>query len=78
MSLGSQIMVSFVWRESAASALSLKPDKGIWKYFQRVELGNVCCTDVDHLATPLRRAKEHLRHNRELIRRCSRACRYLV
>lgn len=59
-------------------APDLNPDEGIWNYLKRVELGNVCCTDLDHLAIQLRRAKERLRHKREIIRSCSRECGYLV
>ena len=61
-----------------AYAPELNPDEGIWNYLKRVELGNVCCTDLKHLATQLRRAKERLRHKREIIRSCSRECGYLV
>src|SRR5947207_558022 len=59
-------------------APDLNPDEGIWNYLKRVELGNVCCTDLEHLTTQLMRAKERLRHKREIIRSCSRQCGYLV
>ncbi len=59
-------------------APDLNPDEGIWNYLKRVELGNVCCTDLEHLSTQLMRAKERLRHKREIIRSCSRQCGYLV
>ncbi len=32
-------------------APDLNPDEGIWNYLKRVELGNVCCTDLEHLTT---------------------------
>jgi transposase len=54
----------------------LNPDEGIWKYLKRVELGNVYCIDLDNLSTALIRARERLRHKREVIRSCSRQCGY--
>ncbi len=59
-------------------APDLNPDEGIWNYLKRVELGNVCCPDLDHLSTALIRARERLRHKREVIRSCSRQCGYSV
>jgi transposase len=58
-------------------APDLNPDEGIWNYLKRVELGNVCCRDLDHLHHELIRARERLRHKREIIRGCSRQCGYL-
>jgi hypothetical protein len=43
-----------------------------------VELGNVCCRDLQHLSTELIRARERLRHKREVIRSCSQQCGYSV
>ena len=54
------------------------PDAGIWSYRKRVALGTVCCTDLADLRTHLIRARERLRHKREVIRACSRQCGYLV
>jgi transposase len=59
-------------------APDLNPDVGIWNYLKRVELGNVCCTDLKDLSTQLLRARERLRHKREIIRSCSRQCGYSV
>jgi transposase len=59
-------------------APDLNPDEGIWNYLKRVELGNVCCRNLDHLHQELIRARERLRHKREVIRSCSRQCGYLV
>ena len=59
-------------------APDLNPDEGIWSYLKRVELGNVCCSDLSNLRTALIRARERLRHKREVIRACSRQCGYLV
>jgi transposase len=58
-------------------APDLNPDEGIWNYLKRVELGNVCCRNLDHLHQELIRARERLRHKREIIRSCSRQCGYL-
>lgn len=59
-------------------APELNPDEGIWNYLKRVEWGNVCCTDLEDLHRQLIRAKERLRHKREIIRSCSRECGYLL
>ncbi len=59
-------------------APDLNPDEGIWSYLKRVELGNVCCTDLSDLRTDLIRARERLRHKRDVIRACSRQCGYLI
>ena len=47
-------------------------------FLKRVELGNICCCDFDHLDREIIRAKERLRHNKEIIISCSRQCGYLV
>jgi transposase len=57
-------------------APDLNPDEGIWNDLKRVELGNVCCTDLDDLSAQLIRAKERLRLKRAIIRSCSRQCGY--
>ena len=59
-------------------APDLNPDEGIWNYLKRVELGNVCCTDLNDLSTQLIRVRERLRHKREIIGSCSRQCGYSV
>ncbi len=56
------------------TAPELNPDEGIWNYLKRVELKNVCCHDLIELARELRRAKERLRHKREIIVSCVRQC----
>ena len=47
-------------------------------FLKRVELGNVCCSNLDELSRKLIQAKERLRHNKEIIKSCSRQCGYLV
>jgi len=59
-------------------ATDLNSDEGVWNYLKRVELGNVCCSDLDHLHRELIRARERLRHKREIIRSCSRQCGYVM
>ncbi len=59
-------------------APDLNPDEGIWNYLKRVELGNVCCSDLDQLSTELIRARERVRHKRDIIKACSRQCGYAV
>jgi transposase len=57
-------------------APDLNPVEGIWNYLKCRELGNVCCTDFAELDTALRRAKERLRHKRQVIRGCIAECGY--
>ena len=59
-------------------APELNPDEGVWNYLKRVEVGKVCCSDLDQLHRAVIRARERLRHKREIIRSCSRQCGYLV
>jgi transposase len=59
-------------------APDLNPDEGIWNYLKRVELGNVCCSDLNQLQRKLIQAKERLRHKKEIIRSCTRQCGYSV
>ena len=59
-------------------APDLNPDEGIWNYLKRVELKNRCCANLSELRLELRRAKERLRHKRQIIRACSRQCGYSV
>ena len=59
-------------------APDLNPDEGIWNYLKRVELGNVCCSNLDHLQCKLIQAKERLRHKQEIIKSCFRECGYEV
>src|SRR5512146_2611668 len=61
-------------------APELNPDEGIWNYLKRVELRNLCCSDLPAraLALALRRAKERLRHKRTVIQACFRQAGYQV
>ncbi|MCA1605187.1 MAG: transposase [Acidobacteria bacterium] len=53
-------------------APELNPDEGIWKHLKYVELKNVCCRNLLELRVELRRAKERLRHKRDVILGCVR------
>lgn len=48
-------------------APDLNPDEGVWNYLKYVEMENLYCRDIEHLKTELRRAKEHLRHETQII-----------
>ena len=53
-------------------APDLNPDEGIWKHLKCVELKNLCCQNLSELRVELRRAKERLRHKRDIILGCIR------
>jgi transposase len=53
-------------------APDLNPDEGIWKHLKCVELKNLCCQSLSELKAELRKAKERLRHKRDLILGCIR------
>ncbi len=59
-------------------APDLNPEEGIWNYLKRVEVGNVCGSDLAHLHHELIQARERLRHKKEIIRSCARQCGYVV
>jgi len=49
-------------------APDLNPDESVWNHLKYVELRNLRCTDLDHLATELALAIRRMRHNPGLIR----------
>ncbi len=53
-------------------APDLNPDEGIWKHLKYVELKNLCCESLAELKVELRKAKERLRHKRDVILGCIR------
>ena len=53
-------------------APDLNPDEGIWKHLKYVELKNLCCQSLAELRVELRKAKERLRHKRDVILGCLR------
>lgn len=50
-----------------AYAPELNPQEGVWHLLKGVELRNVCCRDLDHLAYELRLAIIRLRRQPELL-----------
>jgi transposase len=50
----------------------LNPDEGVWKHLKYVELKNLCCQSLKELKGELRKAKERLRHKRDVILGCIR------
>jgi transposase len=53
-------------------APDLNPDEGIWKHLKYVELKNICCQSLAELKVELRKAKERLRHKKDVILGCIR------
>ena len=53
-------------------APDINPEEGIWKYLKCVELKNLCCQSLSELKVELRKAKERLRHKRDVILGCIR------
>lgn len=53
-------------------APDLNPDEGIWNQLKCTELKNVCCQDLQELKVELRKAKERLRHKKDVILGCIR------
>ena len=51
-------------------APELNPDEGVWKHLKCVELKNICCQSLSELKNELRKAKERLRHKRDVILGC--------
>ena len=51
-------------------APELNPQEQVWHLLKRRELKNLCCRDLAHLGQELVRAKERLRHRREILQRC--------
>jgi transposase len=56
----------------AGYAPDLNPDEGVWKHLKCVELKNLCCQSLSELKVELRKAKERLRHKRDVILGCIR------
>jgi transposase len=53
-------------------APDLNPDEGIWTHLKYVELKNLCCQSLSELRVELRKAKERLRHKKNVILGCIR------
>ena len=59
-------------------APELNPDEGIWRYLKRVELKNVCCSQLSELRYELRKAVARLRHRGEILLGCLRQPGYIM
>lgn len=59
-------------------APELNPDEGVWKHLKYVELKNVCCQSLSELRSELRKAKERLRHKKQVILGCIRQPGFVV
>ena len=53
-------------------APDLNPDEGVCKHLKCVELKNLCCESLSELRVELGKAKERLRHKRDVILGCIR------
>ena len=51
-------------------APELNPQEGVWNLLKRREMNNLCCPDLAHLRSALVRAKERLRHRKEILQSC--------
>ncbi len=51
-------------------APELNPQEGVWNLLKRRELKNLCCQGLSHLRSALVRAKERLRHRKEILQSC--------
>ena len=51
-------------------APDLNPQEGVWNLLKRRELKNRCCQSLPHLRQELVRAKERLRHRRDVLQSC--------
>jgi transposase len=59
-------------------APDLNPDEGLWNYLKRVELGNVCCTNLAELEHEVIKARERLRRKRAVLQACTRHAGYTI
>jgi len=51
-------------------APELNPQEQVWNLLKRRELKNRCCQNLAHLGQELVRAKERLRHRKEILQHC--------
>jgi transposase len=51
-------------------APELNPQEQVWNVLKRRELKRLCCRDLTHLGQEFVRAKERLRHRREILQHC--------
>jgi len=60
------------WSNCPSLRPDLNPDEGVWKHLKCVELKNLWCQSLSELKVELRKAKERLRHKRDVILGCIR------
>ncbi len=51
-------------------APDLNPQEGVWNLLKCRELKNLCCQNLSHLQEALVRAKERLRHRKQILQSC--------
>jgi transposase len=51
-------------------APELNPQEGVWNLLKRRELKNLCCPGLAPLRSAVVRAKERLRHRKEILQSC--------
>jgi transposase len=51
-------------------APELNAQEGVWNLLKRRELKNLCCQGLPHLRRAVVRAKERLRHRKEILQSC--------
>ncbi len=60
-----------LWLESfPAYAPELNPDEGIWNYLKKVELKNLCYSDLKELRQEILQAVKRLRQKTHIIKAC--------
>jgi hypothetical protein len=60
------------WSSFLARLRISTPTREVWKHLKYVELKNLCCGSLSELKVELRKAKERLRHKRDVILGCIR------
>ena len=53
-------------------APDLNPEEGIWRYLKYTEMANLCCHNIEHLRYEFIKARERLRHKKQIIQACFR------
>ncbi len=61
-----------------AYAPELNPDEGVWNYLKRVELGNVCCANLQELSGYVQRAFTKMRRKPYSVQGCLAQVGYIV
>jgi transposase len=59
-------------------APELNPDEGVWNHLKRVELGNVCCTNLKELADQIKQGVTRLRRKPQALLGCLKQVPYIV